>query len=180
MSVKIIYFVHGTTTDNEAGKSTGWAGGELSALGIKQAKALPDQLTEKNFSVIFCSDLKRAIDSTSLGFKGLYPIIQDSRLREINYGDLTQADESLVDYSQHISAPFPHGESLQDVGVRIKSFLDYLKTNYAGQFVAILAHKSPQLALEVLVNGKSWEEALRDDWRNRHAWQPGWIYEIKD
>ncbi|MFA5184496.1 MAG: histidine phosphatase family protein [Patescibacteria group bacterium] len=180
MSVKIIYFVHGTTTDNENSKSTGWAPGELSAVGIQQAKALPEQIKEHDFKVVFCSDLKRAADSAELGFKGDYPIIPDSRLREINYGDLTQADESLVHYDEHINVPFPNGESLQDVGRRIKIFLDYLKENYNDQFVAILAHKSPQLALEVLLNGKTWEEALRDDWRNRKAWQPGWIYEIKD
>ncbi len=29
MSVKIIYFVHGTTTDNIEHKSTGWIQGEL-------------------------------------------------------------------------------------------------------------------------------------------------------
>lgn len=49
MSVKIIYFVHGTTTDNETGKATGWAGGELSELGIKQAKELKNQIKDKDF-----------------------------------------------------------------------------------------------------------------------------------
>ncbi|MFA5023721.1 MAG: histidine phosphatase family protein [Patescibacteria group bacterium] len=180
MSVKIIYFVHGTTTDNESGKSTGWADGELSELGVKQAKALKEQIAEKDFEVIFCSDLKGAIDSVSLGFKNEYPIIHDERLRECNYGDLTQHDEKLVDYNQHIDQPFPNGESLKDVEGRIRDFLSYLKNEYNNKFVAVLAHRAPQLALEVILNGKSWVEALKDDWRNRQAWQPGWIYEIKD
>ncbi|MFA5155046.1 MAG: histidine phosphatase family protein [Patescibacteria group bacterium] len=180
MSVRIIYFVHGTTTDNEAGRSTGWAPGELSELGIRQAKALPAQVKERDFSPLFCSDLKRAVDSAELGFKGFYPIIPDERLREINYGDLTQADERLVDYAAHISEAFPHGESLMDVAKRLKSFLDFLKTDYSGHFVAVLAHKAPQLALEVLINGKTWEQALQEDWRNKKAWQPGWIYELPD
>ena len=179
MSVKIIYFVHGTTTDNETGKSTGWSGGELSARGIEQAKALKNQITVKDFTVLFCSDLKRAIDSADLGFKGDYPIIQDERLRECNYGDLTQSDEELIDYGQHIDTPFPNGESMKDVEKRIQDFLNFLKAEYDGQFVAILAHKSPQLALEVILNGQSWEEAIKNDWRNRKAWQPGWIYEVK-
>ena len=38
MSVKIIYFVHGTTTDNEEHKSTGQNPGVLSKLGITQKK----------------------------------------------------------------------------------------------------------------------------------------------
>jgi len=36
---KITYFVHGTTTDNEAGKATGWLPGELSAVGVPPARA---------------------------------------------------------------------------------------------------------------------------------------------
>jgi len=182
MSVKIIYFVHGTTTDNETGKCTGWAGGELSAKGIEQAKALPNQITAKDFKVIFCSDLKRAVDSAELGFKGNYPIIPDKRLRECNYGNLTQGDEALTDYNKHseyIGTPFPNGESLKDVEKRMKDFLDFLKANYDGQFIAILSHKAPQLALEVIINGQTWEEAIKNDWRNRKAWQPGWIYEVK-
>ncbi len=43
MAVKITYFVHGTTTDNETHRSTGWNPGELSELGIKQSKELKDQ-----------------------------------------------------------------------------------------------------------------------------------------
>ncbi len=38
--MRITYFVHGTTIDNETGLATGWAGGELSELGVKQAKDL--------------------------------------------------------------------------------------------------------------------------------------------
>ena len=38
MAVKITYFVHVTTTDNEQDLATGWLPGELSELGVKQAK----------------------------------------------------------------------------------------------------------------------------------------------
>ena len=40
MSVKITYFVHGTTTDNLEHKATGWLNGKLSEKGIEQTKAL--------------------------------------------------------------------------------------------------------------------------------------------
>ena len=59
----LTYFVHGTTTDNEKDLATGWQPGELSDLGIKQSKELGDLVSEKDFSVVFCSDLKRAVDS---------------------------------------------------------------------------------------------------------------------
>ena len=44
--------------------------------------------------------------------------------------------------------------------------------------IAIVAHRAPQLALEVLTKNISWEEALEKDWRKTKSWQPGWEYII--
>lgn len=179
MPIKITYFVHGTTTDNEKNLCTGWEPGELSELGIKQAKELGQLTANKEFDIMFCSDLKRATDSIALGFGDKYKIIQDKRLRECDYGDFTQSDEKKVDYKKYIDAPFPNGESLKDVARRINDFLNFLKENYNDKRIAILAHKAPQLALEVLLNEKTWEQAISEDWRQTKSWQPGWEYIIK-
>ena len=45
--------------------------------------------------------------------------------------------------------------------------------------VAIVVHKAPQLSLDVLIRGKTWEQALAEDWRKIKAWKPGWEYELK-
>ncbi|HIH10814.1 TPA: signal recognition particle-docking protein FtsY [Candidatus Woesearchaeota archaeon] len=177
--IKITYFVHGTTTDNEQGKCTGWAPGELSELGKKQSKELWSKIQPQHFDVVICSDLKRAVDSANLTFKGKVEIIQDQRLRECNYGDFNQKEEVKVDYLKHIEKPFQNGESLQDVERRLGEFLNHLYESYKGKHVAIVAHRAPQLALEVILNHKSWTQALADDWRNTKAWQPGWIYILK-
>ena len=183
MTVKIIYFVHGTTTDNQNKISTGQAQGELSKLGIKQSKELLGQIKDENkdFDVVFCSDLKRAVDSAEISFKENpkkeITIIQDKRLRECNYGDLNEASEEKVNHLDHITEPFPNGESLKDVEARIKEFLEFLKSNYDGKTIAILAHKAPQLALEVLTKNKTWEQALDGDWRRVGKWEAGWVYE---
>jgi alpha-ribazole phosphatase/probable phosphoglycerate mutase len=58
----------------------------------------------------------------------------------------------------------------------MESFLDFLKRKYAGKRVAIVAHKAPQLALDVLLKYKTWERAFAEDWRKKKAWQPGWEY----
>ncbi|OGN08568.1 MAG: hypothetical protein A2750_02080 [Candidatus Yanofskybacteria bacterium RIFCSPHIGHO2_01_FULL_45_42] len=75
-----------------------------------------------------------------------------------------------------ITERFPEGESYEDVKARIADFLKFLKQNYDGKSVAIVAHKAPQLALDVLLKGKTWEEAFAEDWRKTHSWQPGWEY----
>ena len=78
-----------------------------------------------------------------------------------------------------ISEPFPDGESYKDVQVRMANFLKFLKQNYNGKSVAVVAHQAPQLALDVLLKSKTWEQAFAEDWRNTKAWQPGWGYLVE-
>lgn len=182
MAVKITYFVHGATTDNEKRVSSGWSDAELSRpLGIKQALENKEGVTTKHFDVCFCSDLKRAVKSAKLVFDGICPIVQDSRLRECNYGDYNAKSSEVVEPMQEecITKRFPNGESYEDVKNRIADFLEFLKKNYDGKSVAIVAHKAPQLALDVLLKNKTWEQAFAEDWRKGKSWQPGWEYVIE-
>jgi len=182
MSIKITYFVHGTTTDNEKEISSGWKDVELSELGVQQSIELREKTKVQKFDVVFCSDLRRAHDSAKLAWEGVYEIIPDARLRECNYGTLNGALSEVVEPMQEgecITKPFPDGESYEDVKSRIADFLAFLKQNYAGKHIAIVGHKAPQLALDVLIKGKTWGQALAEDWRKTKAWQPGWEYELE-
>jgi broad specificity phosphatase PhoE len=179
MAIRITYFVHGTTTDNEQHISSGWKDVDLSELGVQQSIALKDQTKDQKFDVVFCSDLKRAGDSAKLAWEGIYEIIPDARLRECNYGTLNGASSDIVEPMQEeecIEKPFPEGESYEDVKVRIADFLQFLKEDYDGKHIAIVGHKAPQLALDVLLKDKTWKQALADDWRKTKSWQPGWAY----
>lgn len=178
MAVKIIYFVHGTTTDNLEHKSTGWIPGELSEKGIQQSIDLKGQINTDDIDIVISSDLKRAIDSADYTFKDIKEILHDERIRECNYGDFNGLDTSFVKYEDHIEIPFPNGESLKDVENRVRNFCNYLIENYNGKTIALVAHKAPQLALEVITKNITWDEAIDKDWRKTKAWQPGWIYEI--
>lgn len=178
--VKITYFVHGTTTDNEQEISSGWKDVDISEKGINQSIELKAQIQDKKFDVVFCSDLKRAVHSANLTFFGTVPIIEDKRLRECNYGDFNGAPSVTVEPLQEkfIEKAFPNGESYEDVKTRIEDFLEFLKKNYDGKSVAIVAHKAPQLALDILLKSNTWEQAFAEDWRKTHAWQPGWEYTL--
>ena len=177
MNTKIIYFVHGTTYDNASEKCSGWKQVELNDLGKEQAKKLGEVTKDLKFDVIFTSDLIRAIDSANIAWPE-YEKVQDERLRECNYGDYDGDSKELVIYEKHIVNPFPNGESLKDVEKRVAGFLEYLKSEYAGKTIAIVAHRAPQLAIEVLTKKITWEEAIKNDWRKTKAWQPGWEYVI--
>ncbi|MBQ3494979.1 MAG: histidine phosphatase family protein [Clostridia bacterium] len=179
MAVKILYYVHSTTVDNENKRASGWNETLLSEKGLSQAQDLAKIVKNENIDAIFCSDLIRAVESAKIVFKDLGKEIQkDERLRECNYGELNGKDSKLIEYTEHIENPFPNGESLTTVEKRVKILLDEIKEKYQGKTVAIMAHRATQLAIEVLTQGKSWEEAIATDWRNTKDWKPGWEYNI--
>ena len=81
MAVKIIYFVHGTTTDNLEHKASGWIPGELSEKGVQQCLDLRKQINIDDIDIVVSSDLKRAIDSADNVFKKDKFILHDKRIR---------------------------------------------------------------------------------------------------
>lgn len=180
--IKITYFVHTTTIQNEKEIAAGWTPGELSEIGIKQAIELGKIKSTTKFNAIISSDLKRAIDTAKLAFKDKYKIISDNRLREINYGEFT--NKPLAQFRSnriyYVTNPFPSGESYKDVEKRILGFLTFLKKDYSGNHVAIVAHHAPQLALDVVLKGKTWSQAIAEDWRRTKEWKPGWEYFIQE
>lgn len=180
MAVRITYFVHATTTDNECGLVTGWQPGVLSNRGRRQARELARLVADQSFDAVFCSDLQRALDSAQLVFGDRNQIRQDARLRECNYGNLTgsPSDGFKNHLAGYIDTPFPNGESYRDVEKRVREFLTGLRQAHPGGHVAVVAHQAPQLALEVLLRGETWQQAIAEDWRRSGAWQPGWLYVV--
>ena len=124
--IKIMYFVHGTTTDNALKLCSGWKEAMLNDLGREQAENLGNVSRERGdkFDIMFTSDLKRAIESSKIAFPGVEKIT-DIRLRECNYGKLDGEHKSLVVYEEHVDVAFPEGESLKDVEKRMREFVEF-------------------------------------------------------
>ncbi len=181
-AVSITYFVHGATADNEQGIASGWYDIELSELGRKQSLELKALLKNRGFCVVYCSDLRRALNTAEIVFGNKVRIIQDKRLRECNYGDLTRAKSEKIDFLmlKHVDKPFPNGECYKDVEKKIRTFLCDLLERRAGKKIALVAHRAPQLALDVLLDGKTWEQAINEDWRLNYPseWRPCWEYKL--
>ena len=96
------------------------------------------------------------------------------------YGVFNAKPSTIVEPLQEkcINSRFPEGESYEDVKERISKFLDDIKKNHDGQHIAIVSHKAPQLALDVLLTNRTWQMAFDGDWRKTKSWQPGWDYEL--
>src|SRR5260370_32186501 len=82
---------HMTSVDNEAERASGHADVPLCELGRQEAHELGQHYATKPLDAVFCSDLQRAVVTSQIAFadRGL-PIIPDARLREYDYGDMTQ------------------------------------------------------------------------------------------
>lgn len=175
--VTIIFEAHGTTFDNEAHRSSGHFDVELSPLGSKQSHEMGERYKDDHFDAISCSDLQRAYKSAELGFGDKFPIIKDARLRECDYGDLTQHPSKEVDAEKpkRIQEPFPNGESYAQTALRMLSFLDDLGKNYDGKRVMIIGHRATQYGLEQWIKGLQTYDAVTAPWK----WQPGWTYYLQ-
>jgi broad specificity phosphatase PhoE len=174
--INIVFEAHSTSLDNEAGLASGWNDVVLSSLGEQQSRELGERRAGEHFDAIFCSDLQRSYKTAALAFGGTFPVVQDVRLRECDYGDMTQADKKLVDAEKpkRITTPFPNGESYEDCVQRMDSFLQELVQNYDGKRVLIIGHRATQYGLEHGVNGVPIAAAVTAPWQ----YQPGWAYEL--
>lgn len=177
MAVEIIFEAHGTTYDNEAHLSSGHNDVELSPLGIQQSKEMSERYKGEYFDAIFCSDLQRAYKSAEIAFGDKFPIIKDARLRECDYGDLTQHPSAEVDVEKpkRIHEPFPNGESYEQTSARMKAFLQDLLRDYDDKRVMIVGHRATQYGLEHLIKGLPLEQVIPAQWK----WQPGWRYTLE-
>jgi broad specificity phosphatase PhoE len=174
--ITIVFEAHGTTFDNEAHLSSGHNDVELSPLGVQQSGEMGERYKDDLFDAIFCSDLQRAYKSAEIAFGDKWPIIQDARLRECDYGDFTQHPSEEVDQQKplRITEPFPNGESYTQTTARMKSFLDDLKRDYEGKRVIVIGHRATQYGLDHLINGVPLETLVS----SKFKWQPGWEYQF--
>jgi probable phosphoglycerate mutase len=99
-------------------------------LGIKQAEALGDRLSKKKVDRIYCSDLKRTMQTAEIVNKYVKSsIIVREELREIHMGRFHTQDTEAIKaenpyfwdvWSGHLyDIPYPEGESGHDVRLRV-------------------------------------------------------------
>lgn len=174
--IRILFEPHSTTIDNEAHRSSGWNDIELSELGLKQCNELGERYKNEAVDVVYASDLQRAYKTAEIAFGDRVPVVQDKRLRECDYGDLTQHPSSEVDAEKpkRIHEPFPNGESYEQTAARMKDFLQDLLVNEDGKKLVIIGHRATQYGLERWIRGVSLEKCLNTPW----TYHPGWMYEL--
>lgn len=126
----IVFIRHGKTEFNQNGKFGGSSDITLSREGINQAREAAVFTRDINFSKVYMSPLKRAMDtSKELNLSGEI----DQRLREMNFGifEGLSYNEILKLYpgeaelwaKDYMNYKIPEGESLRDLYLRVSDFI---------------------------------------------------------
>ena len=130
----MIYIVrHGQTEMNNRKVLQGRSDVPLDEIGIAQAQAAAEKLTDIRFDRVYTSPLIRAIQTARIIVPYVEPVMDD-RLIEMDYGpyegcDLTRLPpEIMTFFSDFVHNPAPDGmEQLSSVVARAGAFLEELR-----------------------------------------------------
>jgi broad specificity phosphatase PhoE len=173
----LFYSPHMTSIDNEAGRASGHADVPLSERGQQLALELGQHYATKKPDAVFCSDLQRASRTGQIAFsRRSVPRFTDARLRETDFGDLTQHPPTELDEEQHIREPYPNGESLLMAVERVGSFLHDIMREYDDQTIVVIGHKATKWGIEYYCGDATLEEVIHTPWEWRDV--PIWQYTL--
>jgi alpha-ribazole phosphatase len=162
---------HGETDWTLQGRFLGHTDLPLNDRGQRQVAAIARALSTEPVHAIFTSDLSRAMTTAQAiaGFPGSMhnsvQVIPDSRLREVKFGEwdgLTYAEilrrdpDSVTAWQGDFlkTAP-PGGESLEQLGGRLKPFLDEVAGAYPDKTFVVAAHAGSLQCMLCLALGVS-------------------------
>ena len=175
--ITLYYSPHATSVDNEAGRASGHADVPLAPIGEAQARQLGRHYASYAIDAVVASDLQRAATTAALAFGGRgIPIRLDRRLRECDYGEMTQCPPARLAELQHITTPYPGGENWLMAAQRVGACLRDLFPAYEGETVVIIGHKATKYGIEYWSGDAPFETIIRKQWEWREV--PIWRYDL--
>lgn len=175
----LFYSPHSTSVDNEAGRASGHADVPLSESDQQQAQELGQHYAAETLDAVFCSDLQHAWTTAEIAFADrTLPLLQDARLRECDYGEMTHYPFVQVEKerARRIVEPFPNGESVLTVVQRVGAFLRDVFHEYDGKTILVIGHGATKYGLAYWCGHSSIEKIVCGPWEWRDI--PIWRYEL--
>ncbi len=176
MSITRLYLVrHGQSAGNAEGRFGGHGPTPLSTLGVKQAEITAKQLAKEGVSVIYSSDLHRAVQTAdSLSKLTGIKVTSTSAFRERNVGVLEGLtfDESKQtfpkDYYALVNRSVHHvitnGESYRHLLRRSTTELWEILRGHVGERIAIFSHTGAICFLTLHLMGAIRRDTKQTPW----------------
>lgn len=151
-SMTKIYLVrHGETQLNQKGCYYGWTDCGLSEKGVQEAQCLGKSFERIKYDAIISSDLKRAFETAEILNTKKGPILEDKRLRELNFGlweglNHEQLQELYKEQWDRWTADWintapTEGESFLELYQRVTECMEELLNKYKDQTIVVVSHK---------------------------------------
>ena len=141
---------HGENEWVETGKLAGRTPGvHLNEKGHQQSAALAERLANQPITAIYSSPLLRCVETAQpLAQRLGLPICEEAGLLEVDYGEWRGAElkelSKKPDWQLVQIYPsgfrFPGGETLREVQSRVVATLERIRTEHAGEAIALFAH----------------------------------------
>lgn len=182
--VTLILIRHCLTDDNLNKRYCGFRDVGLNQIGRVQARKIKNKLKRIKIDKVFCSDLRRSLQTAKIIFQDQESeIIKNRELREINFGkwegmkfkQILHKYPSI--YQMWLRDPFradiPGGEKIVNFVARVRKEFKDIVSSHPNQTVAVVSHCGP---LRVILNSIL-KIKDRDFWKLRL--DPRLIYIIK-
>ena len=152
--LKLIIIRHAESEWNTVGRYQGLLDPELTERGRKQAQALAEELSKEHISKVYTSPLKRTYQTAQIISERLgVPLQEDRRVIEIDHGKwsgmlVEEVKEKFPEeFEMWIKEPhrirFEEGEGLEDVYIRVKEFIEFIKEEHREETIAVVSHTVP-------------------------------------
>ena len=151
--LEILIIRHGETAWNTADRFRGRVPVELSSKGLAQVESLAEHLSRKEISAIYCSPLRRAVQTAeAIAQRRQTAIRPTEKLNDMDFGEwegLTR-DEVKARYADIYAtwlekpdqAQIPGAESLDSIRKRAMSALDEIMEQHKSGTVALVTHRA--------------------------------------
>ena len=157
--MRIVLLRHGQTDWNAERRTQGWTDNPMNAVGVSQAQAAADRLTNMGVEHFYSSDSRRAHQTAQIVNEKLnLPLILDKRLRERDSGDLNGKIKSQLPYIKDFHAN-PHkynAETYDDVFSRVKSFFTELKASGKNNVLIVSHGRAISIMLYYFTGQQEW------------------------
>ncbi len=155
----MLYFIrHGQTQQNVEHILTGRQDIPLNETGIKQVEEEAIRVKDYHFDLIFCSPLKRAIQTCeAINKYHNAPIIVTDELIERTYGKYENKRFNSIDrekcWNYFLDINKGGIETPKEIFGRVYAFLDKIKEEYKNKKILIVAHNGIGRAIYCYFNG---------------------------
>jgi alpha-ribazole phosphatase len=154
-----LYLIRHTTPDIQKGTCYGQTDVDVKSTFDEELLSTKQDIGNQTFTHYYSSPLKRC-HKLALALAGDNEVCTDDRLMELNFGDwemlswddISATHESNEWFADFVNIPCPGGESYKQMMVRIRSFLDDIKTLPDDSNVMIVTHGGCIRVFKSLIN----------------------------